>query len=215
MFSIKNNHIGERCGPYKIIDKTLQNNRILYVGECVYCGAKTIQSISDFHKLKNDSCHHYDRFGFPTFHANRDSISNPRIVKIFCKMKDRCYDTSASDYKFYGAKGIKICNEWLHHPNEFISWSLKNGYRDDLTIDRIDSSKNYCPENCRWIPRQLNFKHKSTTNYYMIPVTGREAARIMGVGPNYVNVYAREHGHEETQRMIDRYMNERVLDKRS
>lgn len=49
----------------------------------------------------------------------------------------------------------------------------------------------------------------------MIPVSGREAARIMGVSTNYVNIYAREHGHEETQRMIDAYMDEKVLDKRS
>ena len=124
-------------------------------------------------------------------------------------------ERAASDYKFYGAKGIRICKEWLYHPDEFISWSLQNGYKDGLSIDRIDSSKDYCPENCRWIPTRLNSKHKSTTNYYRIPVTGREAARIMGVGTNYVNTYAREHGYEETQRMIDTYMNEKVLDKRS
>lgn len=193
----------------------MQNNRTLYVGECVYCGTKTIRSIGDFHYLKNDTCPHYDRFGFPTIHAAKASVSNSHLTKTFLKMKDRCYDTSASDYKFYGAKGIRICDEWLYHPDEFIFWSLQNGYKPGLSIDRIDSSKDYCPENCRWIPTRLNSKHKSTTHYYRIPVTGREAARIMGVGINYVNRYAREHTYEETQQMIDAYMDEKVLDKRS
>lgn len=174
-----------------------------------------MRRISSFHETKIDECRHYDRFGFPTFHANKNVTSNTRLTKAFLGMKNRCYDTSASDYKFYGAKGIKICDEWLYHPDEFISWSLQNGYKDGLSIDRIDSSKDYCPDNCRWIPMKLNSKHKSTTNYYIVPVTGREAAKIMGVSTNYVNTYAREHGHEETQKMIDTYMSEHVLDKRS
>ena len=138
-----------------------------------------------------------------SYHKN--ATSNPRLIKAFLGMKDRCYDTSASAYKFYGAKGIKICDEWLYHPDKFVSWSLQNGYKDGLSIDRIDSSKDYCPDNCRWIPTKLNSRHKSTTNYYTVSVTGREAAKIMGVGTNYVNTYAREHGHEETLKN-DRYI---------
>ncbi len=215
MIFIKKDHIGERCGPYEIVGEENRNGTTYYIGKCIHCGTTTIQKIGSFHKLKNNICHHYDKFGFPNLSSFGKQAPDPELTQIFIKMKIRCYDKDASDYRFYGAKGIHICDEWLENPFAFFQWSLDNGYKKGLSIDRIDSSKDYSPENCRFLSSKLNSKHKSTTNYYTIPVTGREAAKIMGVGTNYVNTYAREHGHEETQKMIDTYMSTRILDKRS
>jgi len=71
-------------------------------------------------------------------------------------MKQRCYNPNSSDYKFYGNKGIKICDEWLNDFKAFYNWSMANGYTEELTIDRIDNKGNYYPENCQWLTNSEN-----------------------------------------------------------
>lgn len=71
-------------------------------------------------------------------------------------MKARCNIPSCSNYEYYGGRGIKVCDEWINDFEAFKQWAIKNGYADKLTIDRIDVSGDYCPENCRWISFQEN-----------------------------------------------------------
>ena len=133
--------------------------------------------------------------------------NNQRIKRIFSNMVARCYDTKCKDYTTYGARGITIYSEWLANPNSFEDWCMANGYADDLTIDRIDSSKGYYPENCRWISRSDNAKYKSTTR--MIEVdgvshTGRDWAKLCDIGTNGINQMYRNHGEEITKEFIRR-----------
>lgn len=72
-----------------------------------------------------------------------------RINRIWNGMKERCYQEKSISYKNYGAKGISICDEWLDF-EKFLKWSLENGYAEGLSIDRLDGSKDYSPDNCRW-----------------------------------------------------------------
>jgi hypothetical protein len=48
-----------------------------------------------------------------------------------------------------------VCEEWLNYKN-FFEWSMNNGFLPELELDRIDSDKNYCPENCQWITHLEN-----------------------------------------------------------
>lgn len=75
-------------------------------------------------------------------------------------MVNRCHGAKIPQRTalYYRDKGIKVCDEWRNDFAEFEKWAIKNGYCDDLTIDRIDSDGNYCPENCQWITKSENSK---------------------------------------------------------
>ena len=73
-----------------------------------------------------------------------------RLYNIYSDMRQRCLDPNSAAYKYYGGRGITICNEWLDSYVAFRSWALSNGYSDSLSIDRINNDGNYEPSNCRW-----------------------------------------------------------------
>lgn len=79
-------------------------------------------------------------------------------------MKQRCYNPKIKSYKTYGARGIRVCDEWLHDYPRFAEWASNNGWEPGLTIDRIDPDGNYCPENCRFITRSKNAKRARVHN---------------------------------------------------
>lgn len=72
-------------------------------------------------------------------------------------MKRRCTQRSYHGYQYYGGKGIKICAAWLDFA-AFRSWALANGFKDHLTLDRLDSSKDYQPDNCQWVTSRENIR---------------------------------------------------------
>ena len=96
---------------------------------------------------------------------------NGRIYKIHHGMIDRCYNEKNKRYKNYGGRGIVVCNEWLEETSGLINfhdWAIKNGYSEDLTIDRSNVNGNYEPSNCKWATDTEQRNNKTNSRFLTI-----------------------------------------------
>lgn len=112
------------------------------------CGNITIVRHGD---LRNGStvscgCYNYEKESVVKTHG----YSRTKLGRVFDGMKQRCNNPNNKNYEKYGGRGIRICTEWLNDPKKFFDWAIKNGYKEGLSIDRINVNGNYEPDNCRW-----------------------------------------------------------------
>jgi hypothetical protein len=83
-------------------------------------------------------------------HKRTHGMSEERIYEIWSTMKKRCSNPKFIGWKYYGGRGIRVCQEWVDDFTSFYEWSITNGYEKHLTIDRKNVNGNYEPSNCRW-----------------------------------------------------------------
>ena len=90
--------------------------------------------------------------------------AHSRLHNIWGQMKGRCENPKNHAFEHYGARGIAVCDEWKEYAN-FRDWAMLNGYRESLSIDRIDNDKGYSPDNCRWttMKKQSNNRRSNHT----------------------------------------------------
>lgn len=116
------------------------------------------------------------------------SVSETRLYGIWADMKARCNNPSVKCFPRYGGRGITVCAEWLHDFKSFENWAYANGYREYLTLDRIDNTKGYSPDNCRWATKSEQAQNRRTTRVLEIcgeRKTIHEWATTTGI-PKYV-----------------------------
>lgn len=146
-------------GNLKVIEYAGTNNSNHTLGRCLCKCGKEIVTRADVLKSglsKSCGCKNKELHIEWGKEAKIHGESNSRLYNIWKLIKQRCSNPKASSYKYYGEKGIEICEEWKCDFEKFYIWSMNNGYEDTLTIDRIDSKGNYEPNNCRWITRSEN-----------------------------------------------------------
>lgn len=107
----------------------------------------------------------------------KDGRCSERLYNVWLGMIRRCQNPNNSVYKYYGGKGVRVCDEWHDYP-VFREWALANGYDAskaprECTIDRINSNGNYEPGNCRWVGMDVQAKNKTFNIVPRDPVTGR------------------------------------------
>lgn len=87
-----------------------------------------------------------------------ENTRTSKLYRIWGAIKSRCYDKGFIYYHNYGGRGIKICEAWKNSYINFRDWATQNGYKNKLTIDRINNDGNYEPSNCQWLTRSENSK---------------------------------------------------------
>lgn len=160
---------GRKFGRLKVIEAAppvvYSNGRSRTAWRCLCdCGRESI--VVSFN-LKNGgiiSCGcakaERNRIQFGTHNGSKE-----RLYKVWTDMKKRCYNTKYKQYKDYGGRGIRVCDEWLNNYSAFRDFALSHGYDPEAkfgecTIDRIDVNGNYCPDNCRFVDMKTQIHNR-------------------------------------------------------
>lgn len=154
---------GNQYGHLKVLGaKVLGKKRKSWVCECI-CGAVVVKGQS---QLLGTPSRNPDRScGCMQLAQKGLSQTEPRLYSAWMSMLHRCNNPKNNNYHKYGTKGIQVCKEWEEDFMMFYEWAKGNGYKSDLTLDRVDSEGNYSPENCRWVDyyvQAVNRGKKST-----------------------------------------------------
>lgn len=131
------------CGKYRIV----QSSNLL-CGKSTSCGC-----------LRAELVHIW-----PVKHGHARAHRHSREYQSWASAKARCYNPNNADFRLYGGRGIRMCEEWR---NDFAAFFAVMGRcLEGCTIDRIDVNGNYEPGNCRWATTEQQSRNKRNNRYY-------------------------------------------------
>lgn len=200
---IQNDDISLYDSKFNIIDQTIRSIKIIkhlgidkdrkhyYLGKCIYCNSEIILTYEQLHHNKR-LCECEQKYKFRTIDHDIK-----QLYRKWYHMRDRCNNPHDRGYKNYGGRGIKVCPEWDNLEtgfNNFYKWSIDNGWKPDLglSLDRINSNGDYCPENCRWANYKIQSTNRTNLHYiwikeYIFPLS--IWSEIVGI--KYMTIYNR------------------------
>ncbi len=174
---MKEDVIGQKFGRWTILSLAQRCKGLprSYLCECE-CGEKRIVIWSSLRNNRSKSCGCYHKEVMsgrsPWNRSHQEGLirgEGGRLYRIWAGMKSRCYNPNRKKYTNYGARGIRVCDEWQEYLS-FKQWALKNGYDKSLSIDRLNNDGNYEPTNCRWAtPTQ---QAENTTRSRLVTING-------------------------------------------
>ena len=161
---------GEKSGRLTAIKMVgTKNGRSLWLCRCD-CGNEVVIQRNSFvcKKIKSCGCLRKETSRLNAIKSSKHNDSFTPLYHSWCCMKARCNYPKDKSYKNYGGRGITVCEEWENSYIAFREWSINNGYREGLTIDRIDVNGNYEPSNCRWVDVKRQENNRRNNRYITI-----------------------------------------------
>ena len=158
---------------------------------CPRCGKEFRGNFSPIKNGSNKSCGCLNKSGECRV---KHGLTGTRIMKIWTMMKIRCYTKTYDGYWRYGARGIRVCDEWLHDVAAFAEWANNHGYSTKLTLDRVDGDKGYCPENCRWATQTVQTRNRginsnNNSGYKGVYLEGRSNKYVACITVDYKAIH--------------------------
>lgn len=170
------NLVGQKFGKLTVLrlSETYEKGTALWVCQCE-CGNTTVVFASNLTRKHTTSCGCHKKANYKTMNLTHGATagkmgeknSYPSSYKIWCSMKQRCYDKNLPQYKYYGERGIAVCERWHSYAN-FVADMGEPPIGKSL--DRIDNNGGYSPENCRWTDMKTQQRNKR--NAHLITYQG-------------------------------------------
>lgn len=182
---------GKRFGRLTVIERSSEKNQCSSKWICE-CDCGNVVSVYS-HNLRQGTtvscgCYNLERLHNDKRHLTH-GLGNHPIYETWCHMKTRCCNPNATGYENWGGRGITICDEWKEDFVQFYDWSITHGWREGLTIDRIDNDGPYSPDNCRWVtPKE---QANNTRRNHILEFNGKrhtisEWSEITGIDRNVI-----------------------------
>lgn len=178
---------GQKFGRLTVLKRTDKKKfgTYLYLCKCD-CGNESLVNRRDLKRTKSCGCLCKERALAKTkIHGK----TNTRLYQVWCGIKQRCLNPNNNRYYIYGAEGKVMCDEWLHNFQAFYDWSMENGFdenapRGQCTIERIDGTKGYSPDNCKWATAKEQANNRRSNHFVTYKgetYTITELAKKLGV----------------------------------
>lgn len=157
----KSKYIGKKMFNYTVVDFVKREGKSRYELKCLCdCGKIFYIFPYMFGKPMYKSCGCYKIKKSIEWHTTHGGTHNP-LYQEYLAMIHRCYKTDHNAYASYGGRGITVCDEWRENPNNFYAWVESVGGRPKgYTLDRIDNSKGYSPDNCKFVSMHEQSRNK-------------------------------------------------------
>lgn len=184
--------VGKRFGKLTVLERkpSDEKGQSMWLVRCD-CGKEKIVRGHDLSQGKSTSCG-CSRIKSCLFYKH--GLSKDKLHGLWRNIKERCYNPNSKSYKYYGERGIKMCDEWENDFVSFYNWSHENGYKDGLQIDRIDVNGDYCPENCRWVSKIVQANNTRRNIYVTINGETKSMSDwCREIGINYQSVQTRRY----------------------
>lgn len=160
MLSKKLNLTGVRFNRLVVIESTRKGGRTAWLCKCD-CGNEKIVQTSHLRSGATQSCGCLQKERASSTNTVHGGTGTP-LYHRWKQVNQRCNNPNNSRYADYGGRGITVCKDWEDFES-FEKWSLRNGYTEDMTLDRVNNDCGYSPENCRWVSYKVNNRNRRTT----------------------------------------------------
>lgn len=156
--------VGNKYGSLTVVEELMRQRRSRMVLVQCDCGNRTMVDLNNLESGNTKSCGCVGRKKTSELRRTH-GLSKHLLYGVLGNIRSRCTNPNVDEYKNYGARGICICKEWLNDFLSFYNWCIKNGWREGLTVERIDNDGHYEPLNCKIAPDSVQARNKRNNIY--------------------------------------------------